>query len=61
MYDWQDSGVGDNQGLADHVGMVERVNGNQLTIIEGNRNDSVSRRTIQVNSMYIRGYIVPNF
>ena len=61
MYDWQDSGVGDNQGLADHVGMVERVNGNQLTIIEGNRNDSVSRRTIQINSMYIRGYIVPNF
>lgn len=61
MYDWQDSGVGDNQGQADHVGMVEKVEGSMMTIIEGNKNDSVSRRTIQVNSMYIRGYIVPNF
>lgn len=61
MYDWQDSGVGDNQGLADHVGMVEAVNGNQMTIIEGNKNDSVSRRTLAVNGIYIRGFIVPNF
>lgn len=61
MYDWQDSGIGDNQGLADHVGMVEAVSGNQMTIIEGNKNDSVSRRTIAVNSIYIRGYIVPKF
>lgn len=61
MYDWQDTGAGDNVGTADHVGMVESVNGNTMTIIEGNRNDSVSRRTINVNGLYIRGYIVPKF
>lgn len=60
-YDWQDSGAGDNQGLADHVGMVEKVEGNTMTIIEGNKNDSVSRRTINVNGLYIRGFIVPKF
>ena len=61
MYDWQDSGSGDCQGQADHVGMVEKVEGNVMTIIEGNRNDSVSRRQLSVNGLYIRGYIVPKF
>ena len=60
-YDWQDSGVGDNKGVADHVGVVESVEGNRFTVIEGNRNDSVSRRTMDINGLYIRGYITPNF
>lgn len=61
MYDWQDSGSGDNMGVADHVGVVESVEGNRFTVIEGNRNDSVSRRQMVVNTIYIRGYITPNF
>ena len=61
MYDWQDSGSGDNMGVADHVGMVESVEGNRFVVIEGNRNDSVSRRTMDINGLYIRGYIVPKF
>ena len=36
MYDWQDTGKGDNTGGADHVGIVEKVVGNTITIIEGN-------------------------
>lgn len=34
MYDWQDTGAGDNRGNPDHVGMVAAVNGTTLTIIE---------------------------
>lgn len=68
MYDWQDSGSGDNRGGADHVGVVEKVSGNDMTIIEGNydgadadRVDGVERRNLKVNGRYIRGYIVPKF
>ena len=61
MYDWQDTGYGDNTGVADHVGVVESVEGNRFVVIEGNRNDSVSRRTMDINGLYIRGFIVPNF
>lgn len=61
MYDWQDTGVGDNTGTADHVGIVESINGNTFVVIEGNISDSVGRRTMQVNGKYIRGFIVPNY
>ncbi len=61
FYDWQDSGKGDNTGAADHVGVVEAVNGNTMTIIEGNYNDSVKRRTKAVNDRYIRGYGIPDY
>ena len=27
FYDWQDSGVGDNKGSSDHVGVGEKVEG----------------------------------
>ena len=61
FYDWQDSGKGDNTGAPDHVGMVEKVSGKTITVIEGNYHDSVKRRTIQVDSKYIRGYGVPDY
>ena len=61
FYDWQDSGKGDNVGSADHVGIVEKVVGSTITVIEGNRNDSVSRRNLVVNGRYIRGYGVPKY
>jgi hypothetical protein len=61
MYDWNDSGSGDNKGGADHVGIVENISGNTITVIEGNYSNSVKRRTIQVNGRYIRGYIVPKY
>lgn len=60
-YDWQDSGSGDNTGGADHVGIVEKVSGNTITVIEGNKSDAVGRRTIQVNGVTIRGYGVPKY
>lgn len=61
FYDWQDNGVGDNKGWADHVGIVEKVVGNTITIIEGNWNNAVSRKTIKVNSKNIRGYGIPDY
>lgn len=61
LYDWQDSGKGDNVGNPDHVGIVENVVFNRITVIEGNYSDSVKRRVIGLNSRYIRGYITPRY
>lgn len=61
FYDWQDSGYGDNAGGADHVGIVEKVAGSTITVIEGNYSNAVKRRNLQVNGRYIRGYGVPKY
>ena len=61
FYDWDDSGSGDNKGVSDHVGVVEKVSGNKVTVIEGNKNNAVGRRTLEVNGRYIRGYGVPRY
>ncbi len=61
FYDWQDSGSGDNTGSSDHVGIVEKVVGTTITVIEGNYSDSVKRRTLQVNGKYIRGFGLPKY
>lgn len=59
FYDWQDNGKGDNVGWSDHVGIVETVVDGKITIIEGNFNDAVGRRSIKVNAKNIRGYGLP--
>lgn len=61
FYDWEDNGVGDNKGWSDHVGIVEKVTGNVITVIEGNYGDAVKRREIVVNAKCIRGYGVPKY
>lgn len=61
FYDWEDSGKGDNTGRSDHVGIVEKVSGGKITVIEGNYSNSVKRRTLSVNGKYIRGYGVPKY
>lgn len=63
LYDWDDSGVGDNNGFPDHVGTVEYVNRSSgyFVVIEGNYQDAVKRRTVNLNGRYIRGFIVPNY
>lgn len=61
LYDWQDSGSGDNTGTPDHVGIVQDVSGTTITVIEGNKSDTVGTRSIQVNGKYIRGYILPDY
>ena len=61
FYDWDDNGKGDNRGSSDHIGIVEKVEGNDITVIEGNLNNAVGRRTLKVNGKYIRGYAVPKY
>ena len=61
LYDWQDSGSGDNTGNPDHIGIVEKVVVKTETVIEGNYKDAVGRRELAVNGRYIRGYIVPKY
>lgn len=64
MYDWQDSGKGDNTGAPDHVGMVVEVSGSTIKVVEGNFDgspDSVGVRTLKVNGRYIRGYCLPDY
>lgn len=61
LYDWQDSGVGDNTGSSDHVGIVYSISGSTIKVIEGNKSNTVAYRTLSVNGRYIRGYITPNY
>ena len=61
FYDFDDNGAGDNTGGTDHIGIVEKVDGSTITVIEGNYSNSVKRRSIKVNGRYIRGYGVPKY
>lgn len=61
FYDWQDSGVGDNAGSADHVGIVVSVSGSTIKVIEGNKSNAVGYRSLAVNGRYIRGFGVPDY
>lgn len=61
MYDWADTGSGDNKGNPDHVGIVAYISGNSMKIIEGNKSDSVAYRALSVNGKYIRGYCLPDY
>lgn len=61
MYDWDDDGKGDNTGHPEHVGIVSKVLGNIITVVEGNKNEAVGERTLRVNGKYIRGYCLPDY
>lgn len=61
MYDWEDDGKGDNTGKADHVGIVISCDGKKFVVIEGNKNNSVEYRDMEVNQVCIRGFCLPNF
>jgi len=55
FFDWQPDGV------VDHVGIVERVEGGYVHTIEGNSSDSVRRRSYRLDSNRIVGYGVPAY
>lgn len=61
VYDWDDSGQGDNRGDPDHIGIVTARLGTSLIVVEGNRNGRVGLRTMSVNDSYIRGYCLPEY
>lgn len=63
VYDWSDSGKGDNIGWPDHVGTIVYVNADAgyFVAAEGNYDDCVKKRTVSINGKYIRGFITPKY
>lgn len=57
LYDWDPSG---NNG-PDHVGIITAVNGTTLTVIEGNKNNTVEYRTVSTSSSNVWRYCAPNY
>lgn len=60
LFNWDDS-TQSNDGAADHIGIVEQQYGNTIVCIEGNYNNAVGRRTINVGWGYIRGFARPKY
>lgn len=63
LYDWDDSGKGDNTSWPDHIGVVEAVykDAGYFVVIEGNYDDAVKKRTMSINGKFIRGFITPKY
>lgn len=63
LYDWQDSGKGDNTGWPDHIGTVTYANkeSGYFIVTEGNYSNSVKKRTVSINGKFIRGFITPKY
>ena len=55
FYDWNWNKV------PDHVGMIESVNGDSVTAIEGNYSDSVKRRTFKKGYSLLLAYCLPSY
>lgn len=55
FFDWN------GDGISDHVGIVEFVEGDTVHTIEGNTNDSCARRSYRSHSADIMGYGVPRY
>lgn len=56
IYDWDEV-----DGWPEHTGLVESVSGNKETVVEGNKSNSVGRRTLTLGNPCIRGYIRPKY
>lgn len=48
-------------GEYSHTGILEEVNGDTITTIEGNSSDSVGRRSYNIGNLSIVGYGTPNW
>lgn len=55
FYDWG------NDGCADHVGIIYLISGNVLFVLEGNKADMVSTRSIAKNASTIKCFVHPNY
>lgn len=55
VYDWN------NNNTFDHVGIVVSLINGVLTVIEGNKGDTVAYRTVNVTSSQIDGYIAIDY
>lgn len=55
FYDWN------KDGSSDHVGIIIEITASGYRVIEGNKSDSVSTRTVLRNYNLIRGFGLPNY
>ena len=56
FFDWQEKDTGIRNGIADHVGIVEKVENGMLYTIEGNVDDTCSQKSYDLNIEDILGY-----
>lgn len=65
LYDWDDEANNfrytDNKGYPEHIGIVEVISNGKIVVIEGNKNNAVERRILDINGRYIRGFIAPKY
>lgn len=61
VYDWEDDGSGDNKGTPNHVGIVSEVGSETFKVVEGNYNNAVKVRSMDINGKFIRGFACPSF
>lgn len=63
VYDWDDSGRGNNYGSPDHVGIIKSANSNIIVAIEGNAGtpSAVRERRIARGGRFIRGFVTPDY
>ena len=62
VFDWDDNGKGDCTGSGDHIGIVTKVGAGTFITTEGNMSGGkVGTRQMNVNGIYIRGFITPDF
>ncbi|HFI0185683.1 TPA: GBS Bsp-like repeat-containing protein [Streptococcus suis] len=59
-FNW-DQNTQENDGFADHIGIVERVENGYIYTIEGNSNRSVARRAYPIGHGNIRGFARPRY
>ena len=58
FFDWADS----NDGKADHVGIVDRVENNRVYTIEGNTSGDMCKQNVyNIGSSAILGYGTPDY
>ena len=60
VYSWKKA-TQPNDAHATHIGVVEYVQGATFTVIEGNKDKKVTRRTIPIGWGYIRGFAAPRY
>ena len=61
-FDWDNKGAAGNQdGLADHVGIVEKIIDDKVFTIEGNTGDQCAERTYTIGYYGILGYGTPAY
>lgn len=61
FFDWDDPDEGGQDGLSDHVGIVEKVENGRVYTIEGNSGDACKQRSYPLGHYEILGYGIPAY